>query len=88
LVLLIQRLYERPAKAVHQEIDVTSSPGSGMATQGLARVAHASGNAIDRHEQRIANVVVIAHFMHTPQQLDLHQIERIDVRIAHVDRAA
>ena len=42
-----------------------------MSIEGLARVAHAGGNLMDRDEQSIANTVVIAHLTHTSQQLNL-----------------
>lgn len=88
LVLLIQRLYEWPSRAVDEEINAIDTSSSVMTIGGLARIAHAGGNAIDRDEQRIANTVIIARLTHAAQQLHLHQVERIDIGVAHVDGAA
>ena len=55
-------------------------------TPRLAGVPHSGGDAVDGDHQRPSR----ARVRLTPQaakQLDLHQIQRIDVRIPHIDRA-
>src|SRR5689334_23121973 len=69
----------------------------------LARVPHPRRDAIDRHQQRAAQLDEIrrcvlvcrihgcgnlAGIRKTPQQLYLQQVDRIHIRIAHVDRSA
>src|SRR5262245_27760259 len=57
-----------------------------MNYEGSSRVAHARGDAVDGHEQRRFDALIVKSG--AAEQLDLHQVDGIDVGIAHVDRPA
>ncbi len=57
-----------------------------QAQPASARVAHAGRDAVDGDEQRGLDALVLVGAQ-TTEQLDLHQIDRVDVRVPHVDGA-
>src|SRR4029453_1781027 len=57
-------------------------------TTSLPGVAHAGGDAVDRHHERMPELRVdVVALAQPPEELDLDQIDGIDVRVADVDRS-
>src|SRR6185436_17058134 len=51
----------------------------------LPRVPHPRGDPVDGHDEGIAEPLVGVSRPEPPQHLDLHEIDRIDVRNPYVD---
>jgi hypothetical protein len=51
----------------------------------LAGVAHAGGDAVDGDDEGMAELWIGLVLAHAPEHFNLHQIDRIDVRVPHID---
>jgi hypothetical protein len=51
----------------------------------LAGAAHAGGDAVDGDDEGMAELWIGLVLAHAPEHFNLHQIDRIDVRVPHID---
>ena len=54
----------------------------------LARVSHSGSNTVHGHDERIEQRWIRIGPAEASKQLDLHDVDRIDVRVANIDRSS